>query len=150
MIVLCFVLSGTSAQSETIYAPAQKKAPRKIKNRKPQNSNGFEVTPLDPDLSYKSFEDAGYRLNKNTLPKNSMSDPRFRDKTIQKYDLERHIQGWDQLDRDMLWMRAENYDLEKYKAIYSKLPEQNITSFYFYVQKLKAGQVRRQRDGEQD
>jgi hypothetical protein len=99
----------------------------------------YHVQSLDPDLDVSSLAAPGVVVHQAKAPKQDAKDllpsTAARDKAFKKVGLVDELVQWDQLDRDHLYLRAQNLSEEKVFEFYPALPKTKLSAL---VQLIKS------------
>ena len=86
----------------------------------------FHIQPLDPSLKadgFTGFKDPRIRVHPALTAKRSLPSVQDRDRLIHNAGLEEDVAHWDQLDRDLLYIKAKRASEKELAAAYPKLDE---------------------------
>ncbi len=92
-----------------------------------QTYNDIHVHPANSEVDVKIFE-KDYNVHKvgKTEAKNKIPPYELREYLFIKVKLSEHIQDWDELDKDRLFLRAKEYQVERMQKLYPKIPEDKL------------------------
>jgi hypothetical protein len=90
------------------------------------SANGVTVIQAEPTLEVQGLSSQGYEVidfdefnNPNAWEEPS---PKLRDFLIHDAGLDNYLKGWDQLAKDMFFLRAQEYAISRLSAKYPRLP----------------------------
>jgi hypothetical protein len=90
----------------------------------------IQVQALQPGAELTPFEkNPAYETHAAPSPRPALASPRERERLLAKSGLAPSLEGWDSVDRDVLFMRAQSLDWDKLHAHYPKLPADALRSF---------------------
>jgi hypothetical protein len=96
------------------------------------NPGQYHVQSLDPNFDVSPFAAPGVVVQQAKAPKQDASamlpSTDARDKAFNRAGISADLTGWDQLDRDQLYLRAEHMNEERVIAYYPKLPKKKLGS----------------------
>ncbi len=97
-----------------------------------EQKGAAEIQLLNPRIDARSLEKKHPSLKVKTISQSSNLHPKAlftsaeRSSWIRKADLTNATQSWDELDRDLLILRAHSYEPEKLRSTYPNLPEAKL------------------------
>lgn len=86
----------------------------------------IHVQQLDPTLPMENFKGKNVKVhNVQELDKNSLNLPSRaeREKLFKASDLTTQVASWDEMDRDLLVVRARDYPIDRLVSSYPKIPK---------------------------
>jgi hypothetical protein len=106
-----------------------------------ERKGAAEVQLLTPAIKTEALESKFPALVVKKLPivpvstRGSHFSPAERTQWIKGADLTHQTQNWDELDQDLLIMRAHRYDTEKLRSSYPNLPSSKLMVLQNLIQK---------------
>ncbi len=97
-----------------------------------EQKRAAEIQLLNPRIDARSLEKKHPSLTVKTLPQRPNLRPKAlftsgeRSLWLTTADLTNATQSWDELDRDLLILRAHSYESEKLRSTYPNLPEAKL------------------------
>lgn len=92
------------------------------------------VDAVSPEVDAKDFPAEYKRTNVPPAQKRtSLPDVRERNESFAKSKIEAEIKKMDELDKDLLWMRAKKETLEKLTGRYPNIPREKLQSLQALV-----------------
>jgi hypothetical protein len=96
------------------------------------NPGQYHVQSLDPNFDVSPFAAPGVVVRQAKTPKQDSNDllpsTDARDKAFRHAGINDDLTGWDQLDRDQLYLRAEHMSEQRVLAYYPKLSKKKLSS----------------------
>lgn len=116
----------TQVQAKTSKEPGNKsKAKAKNKSRKVAHElNGYTAVGTDPDFDVNGLSGPGVSTYQHPQSFSEMPGPDFRDQVFMQAGIsQRDLARYDQLDRDMLYMRCKTSSLQVLIQRYPNIPQ---------------------------
>lgn len=96
-----------------------------------------QVIPLTEDYPTEGFKGEGYQTHEMPGTRSEILAPEIRDQILAATKIDSLVAGWDQLEKDILILRAKNSDLRKLKSQYPRIPVQQLQMLQAYVKRIK-------------
>lgn len=96
------------------------------------------VVPLEPGTPVEGFQNGNYQVH-TSPPKVQQEAPpvELREKIFAEAGITAHIQKFDALDRDMLFIRAKRYKIEDLMPKYKHIPKAKLEKLRSLATKAK-------------
>ena len=128
--VLFGALAGTILSSPPVFAATTSN------NQQPV----YQIQQMDPKVPVEKLAGPGIKIHKaSELKKKGWALPTVQDRetAFSQAGLKELIASWDQLDRDMLYLRARDQDTPTLIAQYPKLPSGKLQALHDYLKSVK-------------
>ena len=98
----------------------------------------IEVQPLKPQIDVSEFASPHYRVHPFAESGTKVADQKIRNRAIMAAGLQEEVKSFDALDRDVLFMRAQNLSLERLRGDYPHLNSDSLKKLQESVHAEKA------------
>ena len=111
-----------------LTAAAEDKAYKKTNPRKPAQTNRINVSPTDEHFSTEELEKRGYNTQvEENIPENERIPlAGERDLIFLKAGILKSLQKWQEIEKDIFFMRARHYSLPDLQKRYPKIPASSL------------------------
>jgi hypothetical protein len=157
-IAIGFLASSSGGEPELNYTPAfanrepaaaKKKTKISFENSTREtastnaNNAGYIVIQVDPMQPVHAFKDSGYKVisSEEFYATNPWTEPspRLRDKIFRASGLNNETAQWDHLDRDILFLAAQEMTDDELVQQYPRLPKTKLGEMKKIIRREKGG-----------
>lgn len=155
-VLTLMLLVSSESSLDPNYAPGSANESRSTGARTPASAlapatapepNGVTVIETDPSFSADSLRASGYTVidYDRFVGENAWSDPSpvLRDHLFHEAGLDTYVKAMDHLERDFLFLRAQEQELKTLAAKYPKIPETRLSSLQNLISLSKRSGGRR-------
>lgn len=127
-------------ENPDVRGPASTRAPQ-------PDTSAVTIIQLDPDASVDDFETEGYKVIRydefHQRDPWTSPDPDLRDKIFREAGVAPAVKGWDHLDRDMLFLSAQEVTAKEIVAHFKTLKLAQVENLQKVIRKQKPVKVGR-------
>lgn len=116
---------------------SKKKNTSPMTARRPNDENVFNINTTPDYPITDEFNDPVYQVNKPTEYEEPYLNPAKSFILLKKTGLDKYTSGWDQLEKDLLIIRAGSYDLKVLIKKYPRIPIDKLVNLKSELQQVQ-------------
>lgn len=128
---ICYLLSifvlamAFSASAKNFKKTKELKTSSDVKTRIPaETEDSLHVLPMSENFPTEAFKNNPYRVHKpNDQETTEILTSDVREKFLVKSGAIKYVEGWDELEKDILFLRIKKYDLQTLTKAYPMIPQ---------------------------